>query len=619
MAVTRVETHIGGRSRRLRRADDFPVRQWLKLGVASAGMGAALLGFSLLGPGAASASTDSASESSVSESAESSSEGEAPAADTADSADSDDADDSASDDAADEAGTELDDEIDDEIDGDVQEADPPEEPQSADHQPVEQDADDEAEGGSEEGSVQIAALTPAETANATVDESVLDDPVVEPVPAPPWLTPRRTWNDVVADAIDNWTTRTETWIDALSVTEERKVELSESFWNFRRTFFNQAPNVAPVQISGLLTGSIEGTLGAVDADGDEIVYRLIRGPRQGSVVINADGTYTYTPGADFDGVDTFRVLALDRGFHVNLLSLLRPIGTRATSLINQSAILFEFNYTDGGAYWTPERQQALEDVASQLLWYFRVDAPVTLTYEVGLEDDESLASAGSDLTTEASGFWRTVVQHKLLSGLDANGDDADGEILWNWTQYSWALGDSVGDEEYDFVSTAIHELMHSFGFLSNIDAPGKNSDRDWAAFDRFIVTADGVRPISPFYRWRNRYDEALTGADGGFYFGGAHAIAAYGGLVPLFTPDPFQPGSAMSHLDDFTFTGADQKIMNAATGTGVAARVFSTLELAILTDLGYQVVMPQTPPYAAAALGFVLLGGRRRKGNRAAR
>ena len=474
--------------------------------------------------------------------------------------------------------------------------------------PVSTSDDDE----SVEGGVTFAASAPLTSA-------VADEPDAQPVPAPPWLAPRRTWSDVVADTIDTWTNSTQAWIDSLSVSEERKAELTESFWNLRRTFFNQAPTVAPVQISGLITGPIDGTIGAVDADGDEIVYRLVRGPRQGTVEINTDGTYTYTPDVDFDGVDTFRVIAIDRGFHVNLLSLLRPIGTRATSLINQGAITFAFNYTDGGTSWTEDRRQALEDVATQLLLYFRVNAPVTLTYDVGLQDNDALASAGSNVILDRSGFWRTVVQNKLLTGYDSNGSEADGQIDWNFRDYEWALGDSVESSEYDFVSTAIHELMHSFGFLSYVDEAGKNDERIWTTFDSFVVTSAGARPISPFYRWRNRFDPLLTDEEDGLYFGGAHAIAAFGGLVPLYTPNPWEPGSSMSHLDDLTFTGLDQKIMNAATDTGLGVRVFSAVELAILTDLGYQVVMPDSPPYAAAALWFVLLGGRRRKSKAAPR
>ena len=650
MALTRSDSQDSRSGGARRRAEDFPVRQWLKLGAASAGLGAALLGFSLLGPEAATAAADSGAESSVSQSGDSAETSGGPSvssqSDTDDSDDTDDTDadaDGDTDDAdADGAAALEDDDIVEDSDTTedatadtgsdsvdniraVEDSDTVEQGEGVatsgdaaddasaepvvDHSsPVSTSDDDE----SVEGGVTFAAAAPLTSA-------VADEPAAQPVPAPPWLAPRRTWSDVVADTIDTWTNSTQAWIDSLSVSEERKAELTESFWNLRRTFFNQAPTVAPVQISGLITGPIDGTIGAVDADGDEIVYRLVRGPRQGTVEINTDGTYTYTPDVDFDGVDTFRVIAIDRGFHVNLLSLLRPIGTRATSLINQGAITFAFNYTDGGTSWTEDRRQALEDVATQLLLYFRVNAPVTLTYDVGLQDNDALASAGSNVILDRSGFWRTVVQNKLLTGYDSNGSEADGQIDWNFRDYEWALGDSVESSEYDFVSTAIHELMHSFGFLSYVDEAGKNDERIWTTFDSFVVTSAGARPISPFYRWRNRFDPLLTDEEDGLYFGGAHAIAAFGGLVPLYTPNPWEPGSSMSHLDDLTFTGVDQKIMNAATDTGLGVRVFSAVELAILTDLGYQVVMPDSPPYAAAALWFVLLGGRRRKSKAAPR
>ena len=647
MALTSSDGRDSRRPAARRRAEDFPVRQWLKLGAASAGLGAALLGFSLLGPEAATAAADSGAESSVSQSGDSAETSGGPSVSS--QSDTDDTDETNDTDAADGDADDADDAAALEDDDIVEDSDTTEDATAdtgsdsvdniragEDSDTVEQgegvatsgDAADDAsaepvvdhsspvstsdDDESVEGGVTFAAAAPLTSA-------VADEPAAQPVPAPPWLAPRRTWSDVVADTIDTWTNSTQAWIDSLSVSEERKAELTESFWNLRRTFFNQAPTVAPVQISGLITGPIDGTIGAVDADGDEIVYRLVRGPRQGTVEINADGTYTYTPDVDFDGVDTFRVIAIDRGFHVNLLSLLRPIGTRATSLINQGAITFAFNYTDGGTSWTEDRRQALEDVATQLLLYFRVNAPVTLTYDVGLQDNDALASAGSNVILDRSGFWRTVVQNKLLTGYDSNGSEADGQIDWNFRDYEWALGDSVESSEYDFVSTAIHELMHSFGFLSYVDEAGKNDERIWTTFDSFVVTSAGARPISPFYRWRNRFDPLLTDEEDGLYFGGAHAIAAFGGLVPLYTPNPWEPGSSMSHLDDLTFTGLDQKIMNAATDTGLGVRVFSAVELAILTDLGYQVVMPDSPPYAAAALWFVLLGGRRRKSKAAPR
>jgi len=375
----------------------------------------------------------------------------------------------------------------------------------------------------------------------------------------------------------------------------------------RRLVFNQAPTVAPVQITGRLTGPVTGTVGAVDPEGDPLTYRLTRAPREGAVQLGADGTYTYTPDSDFDGVDTFRVLAIDLGPHINLF---RPRGTRANALVNQGAIKFEFNYTDGGTGWTAERQQALQRAANDLVEYFLVTSPVTLTYDVGLDEDEgALAAAGSDLINGNRGYLRTVVQNKLLSGIDSNGAAADGQIDWNF-DYSWALGDTVGADDFDFVSTAMHELIHSFGFLSYVGKPGDNEDTAWSVFASFIVTDDGARPISRQFMWDTDYDPNLVGRNGGLYLGGSNAVAAYGGLVPLYTPSPWESGSSMSHLDDSTFTGANEKIMNAVAAEGLGIRVLSAVELGILKDLGYQVA--PVAPASLAFVGFIFFGRQRR-------
>ncbi|MCW3808091.1 Calx-beta domain-containing protein, partial [Plebeiibacterium marinum] len=73
---------------------------------------------------------------------------------------------------------------------------------------------------------------------------------------------------------------------------------------------NDAPvatdDVASVDEDGVLNGT---TLLSNDSDpdGDELTINTtpVTGPTNGSLVINADGTYTYTPDADFNGEDSF--------------------------------------------------------------------------------------------------------------------------------------------------------------------------------------------------------------------------------------------------------------------------------------------------------------------------
>ena len=58
-----------------------------------------------------------------------------------------------------------------------------------------------------------------------------------------------------------------------------------------------------VPVNGAVTGS--------DIDGDQLTFSLNGGPAHGTAVVNADGTYTYSPEADYNGPDQFTVRISD--------------------------------------------------------------------------------------------------------------------------------------------------------------------------------------------------------------------------------------------------------------------------------------------------------------------
>lgn len=548
----------------VRRAEGFAVRRWLQLGAASAGMGAALWGLSLAGPQAGVAAADTGGKSSASSSAS--------GADGSRSVRSVRTVRSADDPRRAQRQAAPDDEDDDE----EKQTDP--------------DSESDLEADRPDRDVTEAAPVAAAASVDTAAAQPVSTPVAAPSPTRSWQSPYQRW---VARSLDAWTDDSLGWIESLSTSERNKAQLEASFFTIRRTFFNQAPTIDPVQISGVLDGPVTGTLGAHDPDGDRLIYVLTRGPKSGTVHINRDGTFTYTPGDDFDGVDAFRVTAIDIGFHTNLLEPLRPVGSNPLrSLINQGAVKFDFDYTGGAEHWTAERRAELQRSADALILYFRVLNPVVLTYAVKGENNpgsRTLASAGSALLSENPGYWNTVAQHKLLTGKDANGAAVDGEIDWNFGT-GWGLGETVAAGEYDFQSTAMHELLHSFGFMSMIGGPGDNANRYWLTTDRFLRNAKGETLIGRDYRWDEDDNGYLVGQDGGLYFGGRNAVAAYGGLVPLFTPNPWAEGSSGSHTDDVTFAGDAQLLMNARTDSGLGVRVLSALEIGVLRDLGYTVV-----------------------------
>jgi hypothetical protein len=366
----------------------------------------------------------------------------------------------------------------------------------------------------------------------------------------------------------------------------------------RRTFFNQAPSLSPVQITGQSQGPITGNLGAVDPEADRIVYSLTSNPQHGSVEIASDGSYTYTAWQDFTGTDSFTVAAADTGLHINLFDLFRPASTTASVVVRQGAaaagslLQFQFVYGSGSQRWSPASRSSLQAAADALSAYIVVSAPTVITFDVTGEYSlvsPTLAEASSEFISDGTGFLPTRVQQEILTGVDSNGAAADGEITFNFAQ-PWASGDSIAHGKYDIQSVAMHEMTHALGFLSYVDAPGYNTGTSWTVFDSFLVNSDGTKLIGSDFIWNSANDPNLTGVNLGVFFGGPTAVAAYGQLVPLYTPSPWSSGSSLSHLNDRVFAGGNRKLMNAQVASGQGVRVLSPVELGVLADIGYTVI-----------------------------
>lgn len=552
-----------GRHRRTkpphRRAQDHPVRRWLQVSAMSAGVGAALVGWSLLGPDVSVSVADSTSSSSSASAGPSHSNAgvkKAPAS------------------AASKTSTRK--------------------TAAASARPSIRNAGAVAADTTEKPNAAAPKRTSTlSTAPTRSGGTTLASPTALPAAAP---TLSANHQQQVAKQIDDIVAFSNSVINGLPVDPATRKWLQDAALVVRRTVLNQDPTVAPIQVSGKLTGPITGQIGAVDPDGDQLVYRVNQGPKTGTVVINNDGTYTYTPIAGFDGVDTFTVTADDLGMHINLIDLFDRPGTQGSVIVNQGAIKYHFIYGANDQYWTPDRQEALNKAADALTVYLVVTKPVVLDYTVKSiyatdgEDKDTLASALSPLIGTAAGFYPTVIQNKLQTGIDANGAAADGVVEFNFA-HTWDLSDSVSDEAYDFKSTAMHELLHSFGFYSEAGDPEDQQGTTWSTYDSFIVTADGTRPIAPNGVWNEAYDGTLIGGNGGLFFNGPNSLAAYGKPVPLFTPTTWSGGSSMSHLSDpaFTTNGKPTVIMVSGDGEGQGIRVLSPVEIGILRDLGYRV------------------------------
>src|SRR5690606_21383036 len=83
---------------------------------------------------------------------------------------------------------------------------------------------------------------------------------------------------------------------------------------------NEPANQPPTAIGHALDGVEDQPLsvpapgvlsGAADADGTIASAVLVAGPDNGNLIVNADGSFGYTPDADFNGADGFTYRAVD--------------------------------------------------------------------------------------------------------------------------------------------------------------------------------------------------------------------------------------------------------------------------------------------------------------------
>ncbi|MBO5317606.1 MAG: cadherin-like domain-containing protein [Oscillospiraceae bacterium] len=77
----------------------------------------------------------------------------------------------------------------------------------------------------------------------------------------------------------------------------------------------------------------QGTLKVSDPEGEALTYTLARKPRRGEVVINTDGTFTYTPKKNKVGIDSFTYTAADPAGNVSreatvTVQILKPTDSR---------------------------------------------------------------------------------------------------------------------------------------------------------------------------------------------------------------------------------------------------------------------------------------------------
>ena len=101
------------------------------------------------------------------------------------------------------------------------------------------------------------------------------------------------------------------------------------------------PPIAQYQLAATgAGGALNGQASAVDPDGNPLTYSEVAGPVHGSLTLNGDGSFTYTPAASFSGVDSFTFLAFDGIANSNVATV-----SIVVSPVNQAPVATNDTYS----------------------------------------------------------------------------------------------------------------------------------------------------------------------------------------------------------------------------------------------------------------------------------
>ncbi len=96
---------------------------------------------------------------------------------------------------------------------------------------------------------------------------------------------------------------------------------------------NSPPNAVNDSFSTAYNTAVSGDVctNDTDANGDFLTHTLATGPTNGTVTLNANGTFTYTPNSGYSGTDTFTYTSNDGNGGTDTATVTITVGTRPNS------------------------------------------------------------------------------------------------------------------------------------------------------------------------------------------------------------------------------------------------------------------------------------------------
>jgi len=221
-----------------------------------------------------------------------------------------------------------------------------------------------------------------------------------------------------------------------------------------------------------------------DGNGDALTAILASGPANGTLSLNADGSFSYVPNAGFAGTDSFTYRANDNAVNsaaatVNIAvsappqvqSVVINDGSIQRSIIRSITITFDTLVTvDNGAF-TLVRGDGLSPAKTRTVTTVNGESAVTLTF----------SGSGTAYGSLGDGIWTLKVLRSRIHRADDRTVVMDADYASTFHRF---FGDSDGDRDVDDTDQAAFNSAFGHTDAASLATFDFDHDGDVDAADR---------------------------------------------------------------------------------------------------------------------------------------
>ena len=349
---------------------------------------------------------------------------------------------------------------------------------------------------------------------------------------------------------------------------------------------NDSPVAADGSVAKDEDSSASGQASASDVDGDTLTYTMVEGPAHGTLVLNTDGSFSYTPESNYNGADSFTFKANDGSVDSNVATFAITV-TSVNDVPTASDILMSFGED------TPiNGQVSANDVDGDALTYSLVSDPVhgTLTFnadgsfsyspDLNFNGTDSFTFKANDGNVDSNvGTVIFLVTPVNDAPVAANGSaeaaedtqgngqvsasDVDGDSL----TYSLVEGPAHGsvvfnpDGSFSYSPASDYNGADSFTYKANDGTDDSN-----VATVSIVVTPVNDAPVAADNSAETAEDSSVNGqvsasdVDGDTLTYSMVIGPAHGSVL-------FNPDGSFSYTPDANYNGADSFTFKANDGS----------------------------------------------------